>query len=280
MSRIYEALKKAEKERNKKTARLQVSASKPVAEGKIEDKKDQLKTVWEKEEVIEGQINDLVITLQEPVSHSADQFMKVCVRMVQNGQDGRRVLITSALPQEGKTMAAANLAVALARLPNTHVTLIDADLRKPDLHKMLGVSVDKGLSEYLEGRADISEIYYDTTIPRLFIIPGGKAYSQPERILSSDKLERLFKKLQANHSKGYIVIDSSPMLLSTELEILLNYVDSLIMVVRYGKTPRESLQRVMGLFDKKKVMGIIFNQIDHGWLTNSFVGTNYYYQSQ
>ena len=65
-------------------------------------------------------------------------------------------------------MIASNLAIGLASLPDTHVTLIDADLRKPGLHKMFGVSLDKGLSEYLEQKTDISDIYYDTFVPRLF----------------------------------------------------------------------------------------------------------------
>jgi protein-tyrosine kinase len=283
MSRIYEALKKAEKERKKKTTQLvELSPGKAVDEEKIEDKQ---KAAWTEilkaeEEVVEGQVNDLLVTLRDPLSQSADQFMKVCVRMVQNGQDRKRVLITSPLPQEGKTMATANLAIGLARLPDTHVTLIDADLRKPELHKVLGASVDKGLNEYLEDGADFSEIYYDTSIPRLFIIPGGKAYSQPERILSSDKLQRLLKELQAKHPKGYIVIDSPPILLSTEFEILLNHTDSVIMVVRYGKTPRDNLRRALDVFDKRKVTGIIFNQIDQGLLINRFISAKGYYRSR
>jgi capsular exopolysaccharide synthesis family protein len=257
MSRVYEALKKAEREREKKTARIAVSKK---------DREDKQRVALTE---ISKQVDDLLVTLQAPLSYSADEFMKVCVHIAQNGvQDGqhdkreRVVLITSALLQEGKTMATANLAIGLASLPGTTVTLIDADLKKPELHKMLGISVDKGLSEYLEEEegADFSEIYYDTPIPRLFIIPGGKAYSQPSRIFSSDKLQRLLKMLQTKHPKGYTVIDAPPMLLSTEFEILLNNVDSVIMVVRYGKTRRDNLQKALGLVDKKKIMGIILNR--------------------
>ena len=160
--------------------------------------------------------------------------------------------------------------------------MIDADLRKPDLHKMLGVSVDKGLSEYLEQRAGISEISYDTLVPRLFIIPGNEAYAHPEKILSSKKVQRLLKELQTKHPAGYIVIDSSPMLLSTEPEILLNSVDSVIMVVRYGNTQKDNLRRVLGLLDKKKVTGIIFNQVEQSILTNLFNSgsANDYYRSR
>ena len=274
MSRVYEALKKAEKERKKKTTRLEVSTAKSVYKETKEDRERAEWSGWLKaikgEEVLEGQVNDLLVTLQDPLSPSADQFMKVCVRMVQNGQhDKRVVLITSSLPQDGKTVIASNVGIGLARLPDTTVTLIDADLRKPMLHKMLGISVDKGLNEYLEGRADISEIYYDTPVPRLFIIPGSEAYAHPERILSSDKVKKLLEELQVKHPKGYVVIDSPPIFFTAEPEILLNCVDSVIMVVRYGRTQRDNLQRALGLLDKRKVMGIIFNQVDQGFFTKN-----------
>ena len=273
MSRVYEALKKAEREREKKTARVAVS------------KKDREDNQGVALTEISKQVNDLLVTLQAPLSYAADEFMKVCVHMAQDGvqheqHDKRVLLVTSALPQEGKTMATANLAIGLASLPGSTVTLIDADLKKPELHKLLNIAVDKGLREYLEEGANFSEIYYDTPIPRLFIIPGGRAYSQPARIFSPGKFKSLLKMLQTKHPKGYIVIDSTPMLLSSELKILLNHVDSVIMVVRYGKTQRGNLQRALGLLDRKKVTGIIFNQIDQGLFTNRFGSTRDYYHSR
>jgi capsular exopolysaccharide synthesis family protein len=298
MSRVYEALKKAEQERKQKITQTEVSTAKSVYEEKKKDKKKIVKEKVKRDEglqiaekIAEDQAHNLLVTLQDPLSYAADQFKKVCIRIVQNGQDSNKriLMIMSPLPQDGKTMIAStqdgktmiasNLAISLASLPDTHVTLIDADLRKPGVHKMLGVSVNKGLAEYLEQKANISEIYYDTPIPRLFIIPGNEAYAHPEKILSSKKVQRLLKKLQTKHPEGYIVIDSSPMLLSIEPEILLNSVDSVIMVVRYGNTQRDSLQKAMGLLDKKKITGIIFNQVQQGILSDWFNGTvNKYYK--
>lgn len=279
MSRVYEALKKADNERKQKITRTEVSTAKPAYEAKKKDKKriDQEKAkryegLQREEKLVENHVNNLLVTLKDPLSQSADQFMKVCIRMVQNGQHNKKrvALITSPLPQDGKTIIASNLAIGLALLPDTQVTLIDADLKKPELHKMLGVSVDKGLGDYLEQKADISEIYYDTPIPRLSLIPGNNAYAHPEKILSSKKVQRLLKRLQTKHPGGYIVIDSSPVLFSSEPEIILSSVDSVIMIARYGKTQRESLQRALDLLDKKKVMGIIFNQVKQNILTNLF----------
>ena len=288
MSRVYEALKKAENERKQKITRTEVYTKPPYQEKKEDKKnikKEKVKSyegVQIEEKIAGDQANDLLVTLQDPLSQPADQFMKVCVRMVQNGVNAKTVLITSPLPQEGKTMVASNLAIGLASIPNTHVTLIDTDLRKPGLHKMLGVTVTKGLRDYLEQRANISEIYYHTPVPRLFIIPGSEAYLHPEKIFSADKIQKLIKRLQTKFPKGNIIIDSAPILLSAEPEILLNCVDSIIIVVRYGKTQRDTLQSALGLIDKKKVGGIIFNQVNQGFFANWFNGitTNYYYHSR
>ena len=297
MSKVYEALKKAERERKKKMTHPELSPNKPVYKEGIETKdkredkkrvKDQERAEWtesskiKKREIIDKKVSDLLVTLKDPSSQSADQFMKVCARMLQQRQRGKRiVLIASSLPQEGKTMVAANVGIGLARLPNTNVTLIDADFRKPDLHKILGISIDKGLREYMEDGADISEIYYHTSIPHFFFIPGGKSHPQPDEILSSDKVKRLIDELQVEHPEGYIIIDTSPMLLSAEPEILLDYVDSVIMVVRYGKTQSDSLQRALHSLDKKKVLGIIFNKVDLTFLSNKHGYYKYpYYNSR
>jgi capsular exopolysaccharide synthesis family protein len=271
MSRIYEALKKAERERRKKTGRLSTSAAKPLTEEAIEKKEvkqqkplDIILKVQEK--FPEDQTDNLLVTLNDSCCPSSDQFMKVCVRMTKNGHSDKRVvLVTSAFPQEGKTVATANLAIGLARLPDTHVTLIDGDLRKPDLHKLLSINVDKGLGEYLQEKADISEIYYSTPVSRLFVVPGGEPILHPERVLSSDKVKKLFNKLRSKHPTGYIIIDAPPILLSTEPEIILNNVDSLIMIVRYGKTRRGNLRKALDLVDKNKILGLIFNRVDQSY---------------
>ena len=233
MSRVYEALKKAEAERKGPVGFTE--------EGKevhlIEDLK----------------LSDILVTLKEPKSQAAEQFKKVCIHILQNSlAEKKTILITSALPLEGKTITAANLAIAFAQTPEIYAILIDADLRKPNLHKLLGISIDKGLRDYLEASAPISEIFYKTSIPKLSLIPAGRASKSPVELLSSPRMKNLINELRETYPRSYIIIDSTPILLTSESDILLNQADGIIVVVQYGKTQRDALERSLKFWIKKR----------------------------
>ena len=272
MSKIYEALKKAEEERKKKVERLDIPVVQRGEKEGVEDKKVVARTEpirIKEEKVHDHRVSDLIVALKDPFSQSAEQFKKVCVRLVQQAQQGKRVLlVTSALPGEGKTMAAANIAISLARLPNTYAILLDADMRKADLHKILGVSVNKGLWDYLEDEVDISEIAYATPVPRLALIPAGDGRSDPREVVSSERIQKLIEELKTNYPTRYVVVDTSPLLLSSEPEVLLTQADSVVMIACYGKTNRENLRKALALLDAKKSLGLIFNRVDVSSITH------------
>lgn len=275
MSKIYDALKRAEQERSTKRQSLRVFPEEPAYKEKIEaiDQK-----VIDRPRAPRRQIDDLLVVVTDPLSQAAEQFKKVCIRMLLVGQDNNRVfLVTSPLPLEGKTTISTNLAAGLAQLPQTHAILIDADLRKTPIHEMLGVTVDKGLMEYLEDRADVSEICYQTLIPRLLTIPAGELCSDPAEIFSSLKIRRLIEELKIKYPETFIIVDSTPLLITTEPDVILNEVDSIILVVRYGKTKRDSLERVLHSLDKRKVLGIVFNEVDSSILQNRYKYQYHYY---
>ena len=257
MSRVYEALKKAEAERKGPVGFTE--------EGKevhlIEDLK----------------LSDILVTLKEPKSPAAEQFKKVCIHILQNSlAEKKTILITSALPLEGKTITAANLAIAFAKTPEIYAILIDADLRKPNLHKLLGISIDKGLMDYLEASAPLSEIFYKTSIPKLSLIPAGRASKSPVELLSSPRMKNLINELRETYPRSYIIIDSTPILLTSESDILLNQADGIIVVVQYGKTQRDALERSLKFLDKKKIVGIIFNKVDYKLLRYKYGYSHYY----
>jgi len=233
LSRVYEALKKAEAERKRPVGFTE--------EGKevhlIEDLK----------------LSDILVTLKEPKSQAAEQFKKVCIHILQNSlAEKKTILITSALPLEGKTITAANLAIAFAQTPEIYAILIDADLRKPNLHKLLGVSIDKGLRDYLGASVPLSEIFYKTSIPKLSLIPAGRPSKSPVELLSSPRMKNLINELRERYPRSYIIIDSTPILLTLESDLLLNQVDGIIVVVQYGKTQRDVLERSLKFLDKKR----------------------------
>jgi len=258
LSRVYEALKKAEAER-KGSARFTKEEGTEVH--LIEDLK----------------LSDILVTLKEPKSQAAEQFKKVSIHILQNSlAEKKTILIASALPLEGKSVSAANLAIALAQTPEIYAILIDADLRKPNLHKLFGVSIDKGLRDYLERSVSLSEILYKTSIPKLSLIPAGRPAKSPVEFLSSPRIKSLINELRERYPKSYIIIDSTPILLTSESDILLNQVDRIIIVVQYGKTQRDALERSLKFLDKKKIVGIIFNKVDYKLLRYNYGYSHYY----
>lgn len=243
MSRTYEALKKAE-------------------EGPLTE---------------ELKPNDFLVVVNDPESQAAQQFKKVCINILQGNLPERKtVLIASSLPSEGKSVVAANLAIGLAQTPETEAVLIDADLRKANLHKMMGISIDKGLKDYLEGKAISSEILYKTSIPRLLFVPSGRPSKHPEELLSSPRMKDLIDEIREKYPKCCIVIDSTPILLTSESDILLNQADGVIIVVQYGKTQKDALGRSLKFLDKRKIIGIIFNRIDYRLLQYKYGYSPYY----
>lgn len=257
MSRVYEALKKADAERK---GSVRFTKEEGTEVHLIEDLK----------------LSDILVTLKDPKSQAAEQFKKVCIHILQNSPAEKTILITSALPLEGKSVSSANLAIVFAQTPEIHAILIDADLRKPNLHKLLGVSIDKGLRDYLEGNVPLSEIFYKTSIPKLSLIPAGRSLKSPVELLSSLRMKSLINELRERYPKSYIIIDSTPILLTSESDILLNQADGIIVVVQYGKTQRDALERSLKFLDKKKIVGIIFNKVDYKLLRYNYGYSHYY----
>jgi len=258
LSRVYEALKKADAERK---GSVRFTKEEGTEVHLIEDLK----------------LSDILVTLKDPKSQAAEQFKKVCIHILQNSPaEKKTILITSALPLEGKSVSSANLAIVFAQTPEIHAILIDADLRKPNLHKLLGVSIDKGLRDYLEGSVPFSEIFYKTSIPKLSLIPAGRPLKSSVELLSSFRMKSLINELRERYPKSYIIIDSTPILLTSESDILLNQADGIIVVVEYGKTQRDALERSLKFLDKKKIVGIIFNKVDYKLLRYNYGYSHYY----
>ena len=260
MSKIYKALKKAEKEKKDSIQIMEIE--KFISKEPIKEERP-------------SEIDDLVIAWKDPESEVAEQFRKLCMKILTNFSDKKVILITSALPLEGKTVVTANLGVCFAQLPESYVLLIDADLRKPSLHKLLGMQEKKGLSEYLQKKVKISEIFYKTLIPKLSLIPAGKRTKSPAELLSSSLMRNLVAEVKNRYPDRYILIDSTPILLTSEPDILVKQVDGIILVVQYGKTPKNSLERALLSLPREKILGIVFNRVDFKLLKYKY-GYSYY----
>jgi polysaccharide biosynthesis transport protein len=176
------------------------------------------------------------------------------------------ILVTSALPREGKTTAAANLAVTLAQLGDKTV-LVDGDLRKPGVGRLLGLGTGKyaGLSSYLAGVSTLEQISLPhPAIPNLTAIPTGPLPPNPADLLSSHKMSDAIAELRTKFK--FVVIDSPPCMAATDAVILSVHADGVLLVVRSGETPKVAFTRTRDLLTsvKSHLLGVVLNAVDAG----------------
>ena len=203
-----------------------------------------------------------------PKSQMSEAFraLRTSLLLSQPGRPPQVILVTSALPREGKTTAAANLAVTLAQLGDRTV-LVDADLRKPGVGRLLNMGNGKyaGLSSYLAGVSNLDLITVPhPEIPNLAAIPTGPLPPNPADLLSSNKLSEAIAELRTKFK--FIVIDSPPVMAATDAVILSVQTDGVLLVVRSGETPKEAFTRTRDLLNSVKchILGVVLNAVDSG----------------
>jgi protein-tyrosine kinase len=296
MSRIHEALKKAEQERAMQqpaetlppaSDRVSISAGAPAAVEVLAEtdsrqpatpiaaqflRFDDLvahchKAQWQLD------ANQNVFLDSAPATLGAEQFRTLRSRLYQlrASQTLRTVLVTSSIPGEGKSFVANNLAHAIVRQPDRRALLIDADLRRPRLHLVFGAPSAPGLTEYLRGEADEYSIIQSGPQPNLCFIPGGNEVTNPSELLSNNRLKSLLDRV--NPMFDWVILDSPPCVPVADPSLLADICDGVLLVVRSGSTPAELAQKGVQQLQGKHILGIILNAIDKIHLYDS-----YYYE--
>ncbi len=201
-----------------------------------------------------------------PKSQVSEAFraLRTALLLSQPDHPPQVILVTSALPREGKTTAAANLAVTLAQLGDKTV-LVDADLRKPGVGRLLNLGTGKyaGLSSYLAGVSTLDLVTVPhPVIPNLAAIPTGPLPPNPADLLSSHKLTEAIAELRTKYK--FVVIDSPPIMAATDAVILSVLADGVLLVVRSGETPKEAFTRTRDLLVSVKchLLGVVLNAVD------------------
>jgi polysaccharide biosynthesis transport protein len=201
-----------------------------------------------------------------PKSQMSEAFraLRTALLLSQADHPPQVILVTSALPREGKTTAAANLSVTLAQLGD-RTLLIDADLRKPGIGRLLNLGSGKyaGLSSYLAGVSSLDLVTIQhPAIPNLSAIPTGPLPPNPADLLSSHKLTDAIGELRTRYK--FIVIDSPPVMAATDAVILSVKADGVLLVVRSGETPKEAFTRTRDLLlsVKAHLLGVVLNAVD------------------
>jgi polysaccharide biosynthesis transport protein len=201
-----------------------------------------------------------------PKSQMSEAFraLRTALLLSQPDHPPQVILVTSALPREGKTTAAANLAVTLAQLGD-RTLLIDGDLRKPGIGRLLNLGSGKyaGMSSYLAGVSSLDLVTIQhPAIPNLSAIPTGPLPPNPADLLASHKLADAITELRTKFK--FIVIDSPPIMAATDAVILSVQADGVLLVVRSGETPKEAFTRTRDLLIsvKCRLLGVVLNAVD------------------
>lgn len=266
MSRIHEALKKAEEERRTGASQPAApAAAAPVQAANLPRPALQLLRLDDLRNCCarpnwNADPNRLVFTNGNRASLAAEQFRTLRSRLerLRGKQPIRSLLITSALPAEGKTLVAANLAQAIVCQQNRSALLIDADLRSPTLHRPLGAPLTPGLSDYLRGDADEPTIVQCGSSDNLFLISGGAQAQNPAELLAQVRMKTLLDRMTKLFD--WVILDSPPTLPVADAGGLATLCDGVLMVVSAGTTHFEDAQRACLEFHDKNLIGVILNR--------------------
>jgi capsular exopolysaccharide synthesis family protein len=225
--------------------------------------------------------------LSETVPHDfGEAFRSLRTSLVFTAGTGqaRVIAVTSSQPLEGKTTTACNLATALA-LGGSRVLLIDADMRRPGLHQIMGVQNENGLSQLLVGQSRVREAVQRTTEPNLFVITAGRTPPNPSELLASDRMKSFLQNL-AHGPFDWVLLDTPPVLAVTDAVVLASTVSAVVFVVGSEMTRRVHAERALGTLraGKPRSIGVVLNRVDfdrNKYYYSRYYGYNYksYYGS-
>ena len=202
-----------------------------------------------------------VVAIIDAGGIAAEKFRLLAVRLrnLKQKRDLKRVLVTSALPDEGKSVVAVNLACTLARYKQLRVLLVEGDMRRPRISANLGLPPMKGLSEWLRSDIPISELIYRVNPPglSLWLLPAGEPISDPVELMQSGRLASLLDRL--TESFDWIIIDSTPILPVADTSVWARLSQGILMVVRESKTEKRQLQKALDALESSLFLGAVFN---------------------
>lgn len=193
----------------------------------------------------------------EPLSREQYRRLAATLHQAQVQNDLKVVMVTSALPGEGKTLTATNLALTLSESYHLKVLLIDADLRRPTLHTVFSVDSAIGLVEGLRAEGD-QKLSLHRVSPYLTLLPAGQPTSDPMSILTADRMKRVIE--EARQMFDWVIVDTPPIGLLPDANLLSAVVDGAIFVVKANETPYTLVQRAIDAVGREHVLGLVLNR--------------------
>jgi capsular exopolysaccharide synthesis family protein len=207
--------------------------------------------------VVSPQSRLVCLVDRESIAAEKFRFLGVRLRQLRQNRPLKKVLITSSIPQEGKSMVAANLACTLARRQQQRTLLIDGDLRRPALSEMFGLGKLPGLCDWLQSEPGPVRNIYRLEGPGCWFLPAGSSPKNPLELMQSGRLSALMDQLTAWFD--WIVIDSPPVLPLGDTSIWSRLADGVMLVTRQGATQKQQLQRGLEAIEQSKLIGALLN---------------------
>ncbi len=222
--------------------------------------------------VVSPPFQSRLVCLPDNESPAVEAFHLLGVRLrhLRRGRPLKKVLITSTIPQEGKSMVAANLACTLALRTQQKVLLLEGDVRRPTQSDVFGIGRQSGICEWLRGARTLQESIYRLEGPGVWILPAGSASSNSLELLQSGRLTAMMEQLTAWFD--WIIIDSPPVLPLADTSVWTNLADGILLVTRQGTTQKKQLQRGLEALGSQKLIGAILNS------SKNAANSDYYYR--
>jgi capsular exopolysaccharide synthesis family protein len=268
MGKIHDALEKSGQSEKVTTAASPASSNKvakprkatrpPIKKIKVVSSQKETKKSLRKA----GVLDPALVTFHDPSSVEAEIFkiLRTNILFPKVGTPPRSIMVTSAIPSDGKSFVAANLAISIAQGVEEYVLLMDCDMRRSRVHSQFGFkSGIPGLSNYLSNQTPLASLLVKTEIDKLTILPGGPPPRNPSELLSSQPMKELLKETKARYKDRFVIVDSPPPHLTAETTALANYIDGIIIVVKYGSTPKDMVKDLLEKLGREKVLGVVMN---------------------
>ncbi len=210
-----------------------------------------------------------IVTPNAPRSHIADEFRVIKRPLIANAmgrgaapvKNGNLIMITSALPGEGKSFTAINLAMSIAMELDNTVLLADADVARPSVLTTLGVAPAKGLLDVLTDDAlDLGQVLLRTNVEKLTLLPSGTPHQRATELLASDAMASLLEEMASRYSDRIIVFDSPPLLVTTEARVLASHMGQVVVVVEADSTTHGDVRQALATIEQCPVKMVMLNK--------------------
>ncbi len=211
-------------------------------------------------EAVSSGYDPLLVAAVATHSLTAEQYRTLRTRLVllEEGRARRVLLVTSPAKGDGKSITAANLALTMAQEFNRQVVLVDADLRHPTAHALLGIPQQPGLVDVLGGSATLEDALVLLPDAHLAVLPAGLPPAQPAELLGSASMRRTLEVLRSRFDR--VIVDMPPVVPLADVGVLAPQCDGVLLIVRAGVTPKPLIERALGTFDAERLLGIVLNE--------------------